>query len=261
MFVFSMSALADRASFSQPKQITHVLISATDLQPTYSYLQKFGFQFSDGAKTPEANAEIVRMKDGQIGLSIIKNSLLKDKFIGLNLAMFTDSIETVAAWLKGLNYNPDIITDDHNSISEIDVMAPGNVRLFIHPKKDIVYPEAVPNPTCGEFLEFSTCVTDVETGIIFWERFGYRIVLKGFKPHPYAILRHENNLSISLQTPDKPLPPSLDYGDYDAKQKVAAIRTSGVEPFEVNMQEKGETDNAMFRGPEGLVINIFTIKK
>jgi hypothetical protein len=247
--------------YAQPREVTHVLLSGSDVTAYSAFLKKFGFRAAEkGSESADPDSLIVRLNDGQIELAVMKNTLLKDNFIGTSLAMFTDSIESIAAWLKELDYNPEVIMAD-GSVKEVDVMAPGNIRLFIHPAKKIVYPADIPNPICGTLLEFTTDVPDIEKAFLFWQKFGYRPTLKGEKPYPYCILHHENNFSIGLHVVDHPEPPSLAYGAFDAKQKVAAIRRGGTEPIIVNMDEKGETDNAMFQAPEGLVINIYTIKK
>lgn len=233
---------------------TRVLIPCVDMTGYAAYLEKFGFHTSSQPTMPrESQAEILRLTDGQIFLT-----LMRVEFKGVHLAMFTDHIED---YLKAIPKDA-IANVEHgpgNVVSEIDISAADGVGIFMHPSSSNVMPDSILNEKIGTFVEFSIGVPDVDKAIAFWKTLGYAVTSREAKPYPSARLS-DGHFMIGLHADKNFNGPALSYAVPNAALKIAAIRASGVEPIVTLQNKVGEVIGASFQAPEGLIINIYEVK-
>ncbi len=244
---------------AQPLPLTtKVLVPSEDLPGYYAFLQKFGFHPIELAAdaVPTKYTEFFRVTDGQILLTLMKSDIK-----GIHLAMFTPKIDELAKrlqWTSGVN----IFRNDDTTINEIDIVAPGNMMIYIHPTAQFNLHELADsalNPRCGALFEYSIAVPNLDSAIEFWKVFGFTVQQKNEGPVPSAIIG-DHGFTIGLHQDPKFDGPALSYAANDSKAKIAAIRKAGIEPIVTLENKDKETVNASFQAPEGLVINIYHVR-
>ena len=175
-----------------------------------------------------------------------------------DLAIFTDNINEIAKRFEHRQGVNSFLADD-SSISEIDIIAPGGITVYVHPTTQRATTDTLRSLTRGKFMEFSLAVTNLDSAIAFWKLFDYNVVsFDSSSSHPSARMAGRD-FTIGFYTNPQFEVPALTYASMNGVGDIAAIRKGGIEPIVTLENKKGETVMATFQAPEGLYVKIHTV--
>ena len=242
--------------------ITAITITTPDLETSFSFYQKIGFNELYRADMP---FPWIQITDGALLIM-----LRKDNQPYIALTYYVTDIDKKVADLSdaGVSFvtkpNPnDMIkrclmkSPDGMNVSLVNMVEgffqPAGQTLLTMPPSDYSNPEKYPNTACGIFGEFACPVTDIDASMEFWSKLGFVVLSRRTSPYPWAII--SDGLSIvGLHQTTSFTNPTITFFAKDMKVKIEKLKNSGI----IDYTEKGEA-NIVLTTPEKQNINLFLL--
>lgn len=242
-------------------EITAITITSPDLDRSFTYWQRLGFNEVMRSDFP---FPWIQISDGALLIM-----LRKDDTPYQALTYYVKDIEQVVAELEsnGIEFvqkpkASDFVkkyllqSPDGMNISLINIMEgfqqPPGPTMLTMPQQDWMNPEKYVNKTCGLFGEFAEPVADLELSIAFWAKLGFKALSKYSSPSPWAILTDGLSVVGLHQTKDF-AQPVITFFAKDMKEKIEKLKENGLENFSVH-----SPGNIVLTTPEQQKINLFS---
>jgi catechol 2,3-dioxygenase-like lactoylglutathione lyase family enzyme len=252
MFEFPKAKLGD---------VTAVTITSPDLEKSFNYYQRLGFTELFRTDFP---FPLIQITDGAILIM-----LRKDKNPYIALTYYTMGIDNVVEGLKQDGIEPKFMPTPDPNLKRFLISTPeghnitlvthlgfdkpnGSTMLTMQPQ-DYSNPEKYTNKVCGMFGELAYPVKSLEDSILFWEKLGFKTLLKRMAPYPWAIL--SDGLAIAgLHETNTFSAPTITFFASDMKDKIEKLKQAGLN----NFSENGQSNNVLTT-PEQQKINLFKL--
>lgn len=229
---------------------SHIQLTVKDLIPSLAWYAKLGFNPIKGPiNKPDS---IVYLSDGQVVLALVTGNAPSPILVmrAPNLRALRDSLDQLEIpsgfKLRGPTY------------SELQVASPSGLLLSIRLATDedsIVYQRGI-NPTCGPFGEISISTPSLPAERTFWEQLGWGQVDGNETPYPFAVMS-DGNMKIGIHQ-GLDLPGAvITYFSHDAADRVARLKSIGLNVEPDIVAEAQESENAALKSPDGQLLLVF----
>lgn len=251
-------------NFPSPKlgDVTAITIASTDLEKSFEFYQKLGFNKVIEFDFP---FPFIQISDGALLMM-----LRKDKNPYIALTYYIKDMEKVVSDLtqSGIALKamptPDrmiqrflITTDEGHNISLVTHVdgfeQPAGPTMLTMQPQDYNHPDKYVNKICGMFGEYALPVINLENSILFWEKLGYKTLSKRTSPYPWAILSDGLGI-IGLHQTDSFSDPSITFFASDSKAKIERLKHEGLTVF----KDQGDS-NVVLTTPDNQKINIYKL--
>ncbi|HKZ21743.1 MAG TPA: VOC family protein [candidate division Zixibacteria bacterium] len=247
-------------------EATQIAIGCEDVQKSFAFYQKLGFQKITGDTLPYPWMQI---SDGSILLHLNQDG---QKYMGL--AYFSKEMDKKVQELEkmGIKFalkskmkdssfwiflSPDSLAVNLIHHDPAGIYQPQGKTLLNFPQEDFAQPEKFPNPQCGIFGEFATPVRDLNSAVAFWQGLGFEAKSVNQQPYPWAILSDGMNILGLHQTKDFDYP-AITYFAPDMAERVKKLKEAGITAFSDWKGEGGSAGNFILTTPEGQRIFLFS---
>lgn len=228
-----------------------IAISSNDIPTSYEFYMKFGFSpFDSSAPEPNSDSKIFRMTDGQIILT-----LLKETFKSPIIAYFAEDLTGIENLVKKNVIDAEIKRDD-KGISEIMFKSPGGVTVDIHRSAATMKPSGAENPKCGTFGELTIGVPSRDSAVAFWKQLGFDVFGIYNVPYSWANVK-DGNIVLGLHQSDEVNGALLTYYSANADAQIQSFVKAGIPIIHELSDPSGKKLKATFRSPDGVYFNVF----
>jgi len=273
LFVISVPLVILTLNCSQKKEIpmklgeaTQIAIGCEDVQKSFAFYQKLGFEKIAGDTIPypwlqisDGGILLHLNQDGQKYMGFAYFSKEMDKKVKQLEKMMIKPVQTGKMkdsnfWIflspHGLALN--LIQHDPSGMYQ-----PTGKTMATFPPEDFAKPEKFPNPHCGLYGEFAVPVQDLNSAMAFWEKLGFESKVVNQEPYPWAILTDGMNILGLHQTQDYDYP-AITYFAPDMAERVKKLKQAGITSFSDWKGEGGSAGNYILTTPEGQRIFLFS---
>lgn len=247
-------------------EATQISIGCSDIQSSFEFYQKLGFdkitgdtlpypwmQISDGSLLLHLN------QDGQRYMGFTYFSKEMDKKVkelekmGIKFAL-RNKMKDSSFWIFLAPDSLGVNLIDHDPTG---LYQPPGKTMLDFPQEDFTKPEKYPNPHCGIYGEFAVPVKNLEKSMEFWQKLGFETKTINQKPYPWAILTDGMNILGLHQAQDFDYP-AITYFAPDMAERVRKLKESGITSFSDWKGEGGSAGNFILTTPEGQRIFLFS---
>jgi len=239
--------------------VTAITITSTDLDKSFEYWKKLGFeevlrsdfpfpwiQITDGALL------IMLRKDNAPYLALtyyIKDEKIISLLEGEGISFIAKPKDSDMI-RKYLMESPDGLKISLVTIVDGFKQPPGPTMLTMQ-QKDYFDPSKYANKACGMYGELAHPVQELDASVLFWEKLGFKVLSKFSSPYPWAIVS-DGLAIVGLHQTTNFSYPAITYFAADMKGKITKLKEQGLE----NYIEKGP-GNIVLTTPEDQHINLF----
>lgn len=266
MLYFNLSCQKKGKAVMKLGEATQIAIGCEDVQKSFAFYQKLGFEKIAGDTLPYPWMQI---SDGSLLLHLNQDG---QKYMGL--AYFSKEMDKKVADLEkmGIKFalngkmkessfwiflSPDNLAVNLIHHDPTGMYQPTGKTLGSFPQEDFASPEKFPNPQCGIFGEFATPVKDLNSAVAFWQKLAFEAKSVNQQPYPWAILSDGMNILGLHQTKDFDYP-AITYFAPDMAERVKKLKEAGITSFSDWKGEGGSAGNYILTTPEGQKIFLFS---
>ena len=252
-------------SFSQTKlgEVASIYVTSPNLDSSVALYEKIGFLKIASNVMPVPWALV---SDGSLLIMMRKDSV---KYVGLTY--YVKNIESTVAQMEknGIVFTQKPKEEDlikryfFKSPDGLNIMLASNVGLFKQPTGITMLnmnpialqsEDKYPNKECGVFGEFCHPVTDLNTSIEYWKKFGFEVKSQMTQPYPWAILS-DGLMLIGLHQTKNFNYPAVTYFGLNAEKRVKELKENGI----TGITEFMGKNNVTLKTWEGLHFFLFSM--
>lgn len=247
-------------------EATQISIGCSDIQISFEFYQKLGFQKIAGDTVPypwmqisDGSILLHLNQDGQeyMGFSYFSKEMDKKvndlEKMGIKFAL-KNKMKEASFWIF---LTPDSLGVNLIHYDPTGIYQPDGKTLLNFPREDFAKPEKFPNPQCGLYGEFATPVKDLNSAVAFWQKLGFETKSLNQQPYPWAIMTDGMNILGLHQTKDFDYP-AITFFAPDMAERVKKLKDAGLTSFSEWKGEGGPVGNYILTTPEGQKIFLFS---
>jgi len=246
---------------------TQITISTSDVQKSYLFYNKLGFNKITGNDIPNPWIE---MRDGG-GLTILLNQdgqhYMGLTYFARDMDLRVDAFERAGIKFlvkneKGGEFFQGIFVSPNDlfvSLVQYDNTTPqqDSVNLRNFNAEDYDKPEKYPNSKCGIFGELCIPVKVLEVSFNFWKKLGFETLSINEEPYPWAVISDGLNI-LGLHQTEEFKQPALTFFARDMKTRIERLKASGIDTIRSFGEPDEHPANAVASTPEGQKIFLFS---
>ena len=241
-------------------EVFAITISSTDLDKSFEFYQKLGFNEVFRSDWP---FPMILINDGCLLIL-----LRKDNTPYISLTYYTRELDKLVSLMESYGIAFVFKPAATDMIKRYVMRSPDGLNIalvtlvdgFVQPagpamlkmqQQDYFNPEKYVNKVCGMFGEFAHPVTDLDESIGFWAKLGFTVLSKFTSPYPWAIISDGLSVVGLHQTKNFDYP-AITFFAADMTEKINKIKENGID----DIKETGK-GNVVLNTPEKQHINLF----
>lgn len=225
-------------------QYAHISISVRSLRESAPFYKALGFEklFDSAEPLPWE-----LLTDGCVNIH-----LYESYFVSPALHYFSATMDETIVHLKRIGITPELQRSKDGSRQQHNFSDPNDFCLMLmhHNEHAMPMPEGISRCLLGTFGELSIGTDNIRASTFFWDKIGFRQMMKSNKPYAWATMT-DDVMKIGLHQTATFSAPALTYFAADVSERIGALRERKVSIARELKGNGGDREGALLSAPDG----------
>lgn len=222
----------------------HISISVRQLQESEPFYELLGFRRIMHSEDPHPWS---LMTDGRVNVH-----LFEALFPSPALHYFSSHMQDKVLELMRLNIHPKLQKSADGGRMQHEFFDPNELSIMLMHFDDasMPLPNGFSQSRLGTFGELAIDTGSVEESVGFYQKLDFRVVLRGSKPYPWAVL-NDGTMTLSFHETQNFRSPALTYYAPDVESRLRTVRDAGIAAIRELHDDQRRTAGAVLTAPDG----------